>query len=114
MTVQYLPLIGLALADALMAAGLAPAGVARQDYCETHVYWWSTTPRWEPWRSWDAVAHLLERFGMELRCHECWEVSTLDSDYVRHYERVALFREVPAAIGRLALRVVARPAGGAA
>ena len=98
----------VALAQRLYDVGLAPKGVTLQNYMDGPVFWWGETRKWEPWRSWDAVAHLIEKYSMGIYQHEQWEITAIGA----HGDGLRLFRAkaenfsgVPAAVARLALQL---------
>jgi len=107
-------LTGTALADALWEAGLAPQGTTKLAHQDGPSYYLPglTGARWRPWASMDHVWHLVLRWNMTL-----W-VRAMAPDIVCHYgtlitahkdrEPAHSDADIPAAIGRLALRLAAR------
>lgn len=101
-------LTGPALATALFEHGLAPAGTTKLEHADGPSYYLASGARWRPWVSWDHVAHLIERFEIDIRLggEQPWldapEGDALATD----------FADIPAAIGNLSLQLHAQQQGG--
>lgn len=104
-------LTGMDLADALVAAGLAPEGISKLPATRFTEAWYYVTGNpspWRPWASWDAVAPIMERYRMTLApfCNGQWMVVP-DSDAPMGCLS-GTFTELPCLIGNLALALRAR------
>lgn len=94
------------LARDVFAAGLAPKGVTQLDCMDGPAWYYDAGGQWRPWRSWDAVAHLIKRWGMTIYgFDEPPERPMIVGD--GDHERADSFADIPAAVCRLALRLAA-------
>lgn len=94
------PLTGLALATALWDANLAAPGVDTYDGGLRYVL---TGDPWEPWRAIGDVWHLVLHYRLRIELDYCDQGTWVWHE--QHYEQAASDDDIPAAVGRLALRL---------
>lgn len=103
---------GMALADALVAAGLAPEGISKLPatrFTEAWYYVKGSPSPWRPWESWDAVAHLIERYTLQIG-HVQGQEWAIVPTYAQHalWMPSGRLAELPCLIGNMALALRAR------
>lgn len=102
------PLTGPALGTSLLAAGLAPAGVHQvQGWTARQPTWLyvhgAESGLWQPWCCIADVWHLVLRYRLRIELDYCGQGTWIWHE--QHYEQAADDSEIPAAAGRLALRL---------